>query len=113
MENATEKLDIERRFEVETRAEALGGGWRLRLLEQEPGIEEIEVGAGVFPPEPDEGITADDAYADALATGTDWLDSFSRGENENGQKTGTGVLKANKWRTFSYAHSCGRKRSAP
>ena len=63
------------RFEIERRPASLGGGWRLRLLETEPGGEEIEQGGGVFPPE--DGISEQDAYADALQEGEDWLASFA------------------------------------
>lgn len=70
---------MNRRFEIEPHAAALGGGWKLRLLEQEGG-EEIEMGGGVFPPEPEQGISADDAYADALRTGEDWLAAFVESE---------------------------------
>lgn len=57
---------------------AWGGGWPLRLLQQEPGREEIEIGGGVFPSEPEQGIGADDAYADALQMREEWLASFDR-----------------------------------
>jgi hypothetical protein len=62
------------RYEIEPRAPALGGGWKLRLLQREPDGMEIEMGGGVFPPE--DGISEDDAYADALQTGEDWLASL-------------------------------------
>lgn len=38
------------------------------------------MGGGVFPPEPEQGISADDAYADALQIGEDWLASFAESE---------------------------------
>lgn len=50
-------------YEVQPRPEAVGGGWRLRLLEDGE-----EVGGGVFEP-------GDEAYSDALAEGEDWLAS--------------------------------------
>jgi hypothetical protein len=53
-------------FEIEPRSAALGGGWRMRLLEDEK-----EMGGGVFPIE--ENVSSDDAYADALQEGQDWL----------------------------------------
>ena len=34
----------------------------------------------VFPPEPEQGISADDVYADAFETGEGWLADF--GETE-------------------------------
>jgi len=49
------------RFQIEPRSRLLGGGWRLRLLEQETDREEIELGGVVFPTE--DGIAEDDAYA--------------------------------------------------
>ena len=58
----------------------LGAGGRLRLLEEEADGSEIEVGGGVFPPEPEQGISGDDAYADALQTGEDWLAAFAESE---------------------------------
>lgn len=70
----------QRRFEIEPRAAELGGGWRLRLLQEEPDGSEIEMGGGVFPPEPEQGISTDDAYADALQTGEDWLAAFVESE---------------------------------
>jgi hypothetical protein len=45
---------IEYTYEIEPRPESLGGGWRLRLLEDDE-----EVGGGVFP---------DDEYQDAVDT---------------------------------------------
>lgn len=92
-------------YEITQRPAELGGGWRLRLLE-----DDTEVGGGVFPAEPDPhlGMTwwnamteeqrahwlkvtdsarpADayqafllaEAHADAESTAYDWLDS--RGE---------------------------------
>lgn len=67
---------MNRRFEIEPRPAELGGGWRLRLLATEPGREETERGGGGFPPEPEQGIGADDAYAGTLQTGEDWLAFF-------------------------------------
>ncbi|NHZ66628.1 hypothetical protein [Massilia genomosp. 1] len=60
-------------YEVNPRAGELGGGWRLRLLEDGE-----EVGGGVFPPV--EGIEDDQesdkaAYSDAMDEGEDWLAS--------------------------------------
>ncbi len=69
-----------RRFEIEPRPATLGGGWHLRLLQEEPDGAEIEMGGGVFSPEPEQGISADDAYADALQTGEDWLGVFGGSE---------------------------------
>ena len=61
----------ERRFEVSPRPAELGGGWNLRLFEQEPDGTEIEMGGGAFPVTAD--ITEADAYADAFETGHEWL----------------------------------------
>lgn len=58
------------RYEIDPRPAALGGGWRLRLLE-----DETEVGGGVFPLE--QTVTSDDAYADAFDTGESWLASVA------------------------------------
>jgi hypothetical protein len=52
---------IEYTYEIEPRPESLGGGWRLRLLEDDE-----EVGGGVFP---------DDEYQDAVDTANEWLSS--------------------------------------
>lgn len=61
-------------YEILPRPDHLGGGWRLRLLEDGQ-----EVGGGVFPPvEEEEGTREDalaDAFADAEAEAYDWLDS--------------------------------------
>lgn len=55
-------------YQIDPRPEALGGGWRLHLLEDGE-----EVGGGVFPPvpTPDEP-EFDRAYQDALDEGEDW-----------------------------------------
>ncbi len=63
------------RFEIEPRPATLGGGRQLRLLEQLPDGQEIEMGGGVFPVE-DNG-SGDAAYADALDAGEDWLRAHS------------------------------------
>ncbi|MDI3260846.1 MAG: hypothetical protein QJR02_14260 [Sinobacteraceae bacterium] len=47
------------RIEIDPRPEELGGGWRLRLIEDGE-----EVGGGVYPP---------DEYDDALADGQAWM----------------------------------------
>lgn len=69
-------LAMSYRYVIETRPANLGGGWRLRLLQDGE-----EVGGGVFPPEdgsqtPDEALQA--AYDDAEATALDWLESRVR-----------------------------------
>jgi hypothetical protein len=71
---------MSRRFEIEPRPTALGGGWRLRLLQEEPDGSETEMGGGIFPPQPDEGISSDDACADVVQAGEDWLASFPESE---------------------------------
>jgi len=61
-------------YDITPRSAELGGGWRLRLLE-----DGVEVGGGVFPPDeigsqnPKDAIQAafDDAEAEAYA----WIDS--------------------------------------
>jgi hypothetical protein len=50
---------IQYSYEIDPRPAELGGGWRLRLME-----DGIEVGGGVFP-----------AYDDALAEASVWLSS--------------------------------------
>ncbi len=59
-------------YQIDPRPADLGGGWRLRLLE-----EGEEVGGGVFPASEDETSKAA-AYEDALAEATAWLST--RGE---------------------------------
>jgi hypothetical protein len=60
-------------YEITPRPDNLGGGWRLRLLE-----DGVEVGGGVFPPE--EGIkdaiaALQSAFADAEAEAYAWLNT--------------------------------------
>jgi hypothetical protein len=60
-------------YTIELRAAELGGGWRLRLIEDGQ-----EVGGGVFLPEDghDTEVAAlQAAFDDAEATAYDWLDS--------------------------------------
>jgi hypothetical protein len=57
------------RYEVDPRGPELGGGWRLRLIENGE-----EVGGGVFlASETEESKT--EAYAEAMAEAEDWLAS--------------------------------------
>ena len=53
-------------YEVLPRPTHLGGGWQLRLMENN-----IEVGGGVFPAEGAEG--AKEAHIDATNEGEEWL----------------------------------------
>jgi hypothetical protein len=60
-------------YEITPRPVALGGGWRLRLLEDGQ-----EVGGGVFPPvdgidDPQEALQA--AFDDAEGEALDWVNS--------------------------------------
>jgi hypothetical protein len=60
-------------YEITPRPVELGGGWRLRLLE-----DSVEVGGGVFPPvegidDAEEALQA--AFDDAEGEAYDWLDS--------------------------------------
>ena len=60
-------------YEINPRPVELGGGWRLRLLE-----DGVEVGGGVFPPvegieDAKEALQA--AFDDAETEAYDWLDS--------------------------------------
>lgn len=62
-------------YEITQRPDNLGGGWRLRLLE-----DGVEMGGGVFPPE--EGIedakeALQAAFDDAEGEAYDWLDTKS------------------------------------
>ena len=61
-------------YEITPRPVELGGGWRLRLLE-----DGVEVGGGVFPPEGGSETTVKDAlqaaYEDAESEAYAWLDS--------------------------------------
>ena len=60
--------------EITPRPGNLGGGWRLRLLE-----DGVEVGGGVFPPECTSETPMEDAlqaaYDDAESEAYAWLDS--------------------------------------
>ena len=65
------------RYEITARDSALGGGWRLRLLEDGE-----EVGGGVFPlaeyladADGDLVLALDLAHADASGVARDWLES--------------------------------------
>ncbi len=65
-------------YEITPRPIELGGGWRLRLLE-----DGVEVGGGVFPPtegteSAQEALQA--AFEDAEAAAYDWLNSRLEGE---------------------------------
>lgn len=70
--------EIDYQYKIEPRPLELGGGWRLRLLEDGE-----EVGGGVFPiPEHVDLTNADDVakmagwvYEDAMAEATVWLAS--------------------------------------
>jgi hypothetical protein len=60
-------------YSITSRPNNLGGGWRLRLLEDGD-----EVGGGIFPPvdeieDHEEALQA--AYDDAMGVALDWLDS--------------------------------------
>lgn len=64
-------------YTILPRPDHLGGGWRLRLLEDDE-----EVGGGVFPVEDElvaQGMTREDAlaeaFADAECEAEDWLTS--------------------------------------
>jgi hypothetical protein len=57
-------------YEITPRPVDLGGGWRLRLLE-----DGVEVGGGVFPPDGEGEDANQDAFYDAEDMAYDWLDS--------------------------------------
>jgi hypothetical protein len=64
---------MDKSYEISPRPVELGGGWRLRLLEDGQ-----EVGGGVFPPVEDiEDATEAQqaAHDDAEATAYEWLDT--------------------------------------
>lgn len=70
-------MNIEYGYEIEARSAELGGGWRLRLLEDGE-----EMGGGVFPLAPylsdADGnlfLALDLAYMDAKQVAVEWLDS--------------------------------------
>ena len=61
-------------YEITPRPVELGGGWRLRLME-----DGVEVGGGVFPPVKDDFKDEKDAlqaaFDDAVSEAYAWLDS--------------------------------------
>ena len=61
-------------YEITPRPVELGGGWRLRLME-----DDVEVGGGVFPPVKDDFEDEKDAlqaaFDDAESEAYAWLDS--------------------------------------
>jgi len=61
-------------YQIDPRPAGLGGGWRLRLLENGE-----EVGGGVFPADQSKTLQ-DAAYEDAMAEATAWL--ISRYDDE-------------------------------
>lgn len=54
-------------YQIDPRCADLGGGWRLRLLENGE-----EVGGGVFPASEDEASKAE-AYTDAFMEASAWI----------------------------------------
>ncbi len=60
------------RYEIEPRPLPVGGGWRIRFFgrDLETG-QEIKTGGGVIPLQ--DGQDTEDAYADAIQTGQEWL----------------------------------------
>jgi hypothetical protein len=76
------------RYEITARDSALGGGWRLRLLEDGE-----EVGGGVFPlaeyladADGDLMMALDLAHADAEAVARDWMESRQRHDDAEGPR---------------------------
>lgn len=66
------------RYQIEPRPSALGEGWQLRLFDTDPETgQDVEMGGGVFPASAygTEEDASKDAYADAMQTGQDRLDS--------------------------------------
>ncbi len=60
-------------YEIDQRRAEVGGGWRLRLIEDGQ-----EVGGGVFPVDPnadDQEQELSDCHADALGEAEAWLSS--------------------------------------
>lgn len=73
MEQVQEGSDLKTYgYTIDPRPAALGGGWRLRLLENGE-----EIGGGVFPPLDidDARLALDMAYSEALEVATDWLET--------------------------------------
>jgi len=71
-------MTMEYEYQILERPAKLGGGWRLRLLEDGE-----EVGGGVFPADlaDDDAMTA--AHADAYGEAQDWLNSRPN-DNDDG-----------------------------
>ena len=60
------------RYEVEPRPTAIGGGWRLHLIAEDPETgAEVEVGSGVFPTPAE--LEDGDPHAEAMEIGAAWL----------------------------------------
>ncbi len=63
------------RYEIEPRPAALGGGWRLHLIAEDPETgAEIEAGGGVFP-DVTELEDGDDPYTAAMEAGQAWMEA--------------------------------------
>lgn len=63
------------RYEIEPRPAALGGGWRLHLIAENPETgAEIEAGGGVFP-DATELEYDDDPHTAAIEAGQAWLEA--------------------------------------
>ena len=71
-------------YEIEARPVELGEGWRLFLYQKNPETGEIvDMGGGVFPvsayasglEDDSKEAASKEAYADAMQTGQDWLNS--------------------------------------
>lgn len=75
-ENAIEFTPLRRlRYEIEPRPAAVGGGWRLHLIAEDPETgAEIETGGGVFP-DVTELDDDDEPYTAAMEAGKTWLEA--------------------------------------
>lgn len=58
----------DRSYVITPRPAALGGGWNLKLFEQD-----LEMGGGVFPRVNNTDTDIDEAYDDALGEGQMWV----------------------------------------
>ncbi|MGC9292979.1 MAG: hypothetical protein ACP5EP_09710 [Acidobacteriaceae bacterium] len=77
-----------KRYEIEPRPAALGGGWRLHLIGQDMETgEESEMDGGDVPVEV--GEDGKSAYVDALWAGEEWLCADDSGLRQNADRDHT------------------------
>ena len=73
------------RYKISSRSEALGGGWRLQLLE-----DDVEVGGGVFPL----------SLPDDPQPGIDWWNSISEDSRLHWLTAAGSAIPADAWRAY-------------